>query len=53
MKLILDHTQRLNLHALSGAQRADVVPIRSIWSVQDLITLDADEENAVEIKREN
>ena len=24
MKLMLDHTQRLNLHALLGAQRADV-----------------------------
>ena len=25
MKLTLDHTQRLNLHALLGAQRADVL----------------------------
>ena len=24
MKLILDHTQRLNLHALIGSQRANV-----------------------------
>ena len=52
MKLTLDHTQRLNLHALLGAQRADVGCIRSIWSIQDRIALDADEEKAVELKRE-
>jgi hypothetical protein len=32
MKLTLDHTQRLNLHALLGAQRADVGSIRAIWA---------------------
>jgi hypothetical protein len=52
MKLILDHTQRLNLHALLGAQRADVGSIRAIWAIQDRIALDADEEKAVEVKRE-
>jgi hypothetical protein len=52
MKLSLDHTQRLNLHALLGAQRADVGSIRAIWAVQDRISLDADEEKAVELKRE-
>ena len=52
MKLMLDHTQRLNLHALLGAQRADVGSIRAIWSVQDRIALDPDEEKAVEVKRE-
>ena len=52
MKLTLDHTQRLNLHALLGAQRADVGSIRAIWSIQDRIALDADEEKAVELKRE-
>jgi len=52
MKLTLDHTQRLNLHALLGAQRADVGFIRAIWAVQDRIALDADEEQAVEVKRE-
>ena len=52
MKLTLDHTQRLNLHALLGAQRADVGSIRAIWSIQDRIALDADEERAVEVKRE-
>lgn len=30
MKLTLDHTQRLNLHALLGAQRADVGSIVSV-----------------------
>jgi hypothetical protein len=52
MKLMLDHTQRLNLHALLGAQRADVGSIRAIWAVQDRIALDADEERAVELERE-
>jgi hypothetical protein len=52
MKLTLDHTQRLNLHALLGAQRADVGSIRAIWAVQDRIALDADEEKTVELKRE-
>ena len=52
MKLTLDHTQRLNLHALMGAQRADVGSIRAIWNVQDRIALDADEETAVELRRE-
>ena len=52
MKLTLDHTQRLNLHALLGAQRADVGSIRAIWVVQDKLALDADEEKAIELKRE-
>ena len=52
MKLTLDHTQRLNLHALLGAQRADVGSIRAIWAVQDLIALDVDEEKTVGVKRE-
>jgi hypothetical protein len=52
MKLKLDHTQRLNLHALLGAQRTDVGSIRAIWAVQDRIALDADDEKAVELKRE-
>ena len=52
MKLTLDHTQRLNLHALLGAQRADVGSIRAIWAVQDRIVLAADEEKAVDLKRE-
>ncbi len=49
---MLDHTQRLNLHALLGAQRADVGSIRAIWAIQDRIALDAGEEKAVEMKRE-
>ena len=52
MKLALDHTQRLNLHALLGAQRADVGSVRAIWAIQDRIALDADEEKSVEVKRE-
>ena len=52
MKLTLDHTQRLNLHALLGAQRADVGSIRAIWAIQDRIALDAEEEKAIDLKRE-
>lgn len=52
MRLILDHTQRLNMHALLGAQRADVAGVRAIWSVQDKIALDRDEERTIELKRE-
>ncbi len=52
MKLMLDHTQRLNLHALLGKQRADVGSIRAIWAVQDKLALDAEEEKAVDLKRE-
>lgn len=52
MKLTLDHTQRLNLHSLLGAQRADVGSIRAIWSIQDRIALDASEEKAIELKCE-
>ena len=52
MKLLLDHTQRLNLHALLGAQRADVGSIRATWAIQDRIALNTDEERAVELKRE-
>jgi|SRR5579884_1220172 len=52
MKLMLDHTQRLNLHALLGAQRADVGSIRAIWAIQDRLALDPEEEKAIELKRE-
>jgi hypothetical protein len=52
MKLTLDQSQRLNLHALLGAQRADVGSIRAIWAVQDKLALDSDEEKALELKRE-
>ena|ERR1035437_6327870 len=52
MKLTLDHTQRLNLNALLGAQRADVGSIRAIWAVQDKLALDGEEEAVIELKRE-
>jgi hypothetical protein len=52
MKLTLGPTQRLNLQALLGAQRADVGSTRAIWAIQDRIALDAVEEKAVEVKRE-
>jgi hypothetical protein len=52
MKLTMDQTQRLNLHALLGAQRADVGSIRAIWAVQDKLALDAGQEKLIELKRE-
>ena len=52
MKLTLDHTQRLNLHALLGAQRADVASIRAIWAIQDRIALDGAEDTSLQVKRE-
>ena len=52
MILVLDHTQRLNLQALLGAQRADVGSIRAIWAVQDKLALSADEEKTIDLKRE-
>lgn len=52
MKFTLDHTQRLNLHALVGAQRADVGSIRTIWALQDKLALNAEQEKLIELKRE-
>ena len=52
MKLTLDHTQRLNMHALFGAQRVDVAGIRAIWAIQDKLALDSAEEKTLELKRE-
>jgi hypothetical protein len=52
MTLMLDHTQRLNLHALLGAQRADVGSIRAIWAVQDKLALDAGQEKLNDLKCE-
>lgn len=42
----------LNLHALLGAQRADVGSIRAIWAVQDKLALDAGQEKSIELKHE-
>ena len=52
MQLTLDHIQRLNLHALLGAQRGDVSTIRAIWHIQDKLALNAEEERVMELKRE-
>ncbi|MBI4907860.1 MAG: hypothetical protein HY820_29820 [Acidobacteria bacterium] len=52
MKIHLDHIQRLNLHALLGAQRGDVATIRALWAIQDKLALTPDEEKAIEFKRE-
>lgn len=52
MNLTLDHTQRLNLHAILGAQRGDVATIRAYWALQDRLALTPEEERAIELKRE-
>lgn len=39
MTLKLDFTQRLNLHALIGAQRCNVDELRAAWRLQDEIDL--------------
>lgn len=52
MTLELDHIQRLNLHALLGAQRGDVATIRALWALQDKLTLNPDEERSIELKRD-
>ena len=50
MTLTLDHIQRLNLHALLGAQRGDVATIRALWALQDKLGLTPDEEKAIELQ---
>ncbi len=52
MKIQLDHIQRLNLHALLGAQRGDVTTIRALWALQDKLALTPEEEHAIELRRD-
>ena len=52
MKIQLDHVQRLNLHAVLGAQRGDVATIRALWALQDKIALSPEEEKTIELRRE-
>lgn len=47
MKLSLDHTMRLNLHALMGAQRANLDDLRMLWKLQDRIDLSPEEKQAI------
>lgn len=50
MKLMLDYTQRLNLHALMGAQRASLDDLRMLWKLQDRIDLSTEERTAIHYK---
>lgn len=50
MKLVLDHTQRLNLHALMGAQRATLDDMRMMWKLQDRIALSDGEKARINYK---
>jgi len=52
MKLTLDHTQRLNLHALMGAQRASVDDVRLWWRLQDMIDLSPEERTKINYRLE-
>ena len=52
MKLTLDHSQRLNLHALIGAQRASVDEMRLFWKVQDRIDLNDAERDKIGYREE-
>jgi hypothetical protein len=47
MKLRLDFTQRLNIHALMGQQRCNLDEIRAFWRLQDEIRLTKEEEKAI------
>jgi len=49
MKLVLDDTQRLNLHALMGAQRCSVDDVRFWWKLQDRIDLSDKELEAIHL----
>jgi hypothetical protein len=53
MKIQLDHVQRLNLHALLGAQHGDVATIHALWALQDRLAMTSDEETALALKRES
>jgi len=50
MKLLLDNTQRLNLHALMGAQRGSVDDVRLFWRLQDRIDLSDEEKQAINFR---
>ena len=52
MTLTLDHTQRLNLHALMGAQRASVDEVRLWWRLQDMIDLTPEERTQINYRLE-
>lgn len=47
MKLLLDYTMRLNLHALMGAQRSNLDDLRMLWKLQDRIELSEQEKAAI------
>lgn len=47
MKLLLTYSQRLNLHALMGAQRAPLDDLRLLWRLQDQIALSEEEKAAI------
>lgn len=50
MKLTLTYTQRLNLHALMGAQRANCDELRMYWRLQDLFELTPEEKTVIDYR---
>ena len=47
MKLSLDHMQRLNLHALMGAQKVNLDDMRMLWKLQDRLDLSEEERQSI------
>lgn len=45
--LFLDQTQRINMHALIGAQRANVDDMRIFWRIQDRLELSPEEKELI------
>jgi hypothetical protein len=52
VKATLDYTQRLNLHALMGQQRAALDDVRTFWRLQDYIGLNEEERKAINYRVE-
>jgi hypothetical protein len=51
MELILNHAQRINLHALFGAQRGPTLDdTRAFWRLQDLIGLSDEDKAEIDYK---
>jgi hypothetical protein len=51
MELSLNHAQRINLHALLGAQRGPTLDdTRAFWRLQDMIDLTAEEKKLIDYK---
>ena len=50
MELTLNYAQRINLHALMGAQRGALDDTRAFWRMQDLVGLSEEEKQQIDYK---